>query len=117
MKAVLIVSHGSRSPKLRQEIEWLIHLLRQKSSIPIFHYAFLEMESPTILEGIDQCVGDGATEINVLLNFLNSGKHVDEDIPNIVYQGQLTYPHVRFQISRPVGQHKDIADLFISMIQ
>ncbi len=115
MKAILIVSHGSRSLKAKEEIECLIHLLKQKSVIPVFHYAFLEIENPTILEGIDQCVKDGASEIVVLLNFLNSGKYVDEDIPKIVYQGQLKYPSIKFQITRPVGQHEQISDLFVSM--
>ncbi|VAX34962.1 hypothetical protein MNBD_UNCLBAC01-703 [hydrothermal vent metagenome] len=116
MKSILIVSHGSYSPKLKDELKWLIHLLKQKSVIPIFHYAFLEIQEPTILNGIDQCIKDGATEVVVLLNFLNSGKHVDDDIPKIVYQAQLKHPAIKFQISRPVGQHKQIADLFINMI-
>ena len=116
MKSILIVSHGSHSPKTKKEVEWLVHILKEKSSVPIFQYAFLEIEHPSIPDGIDRCIERGATEVIVLLNFLNSGKHVDSDIPKIVSLAQLKYPHIQFQITRPVGQHKQIADIFLSMI-
>src|SRR3989338_4424667 len=112
MKAILIVSHGSHSPSGKKEIEWLVHVLKERSSVPIFEYAFLEIEQPNIPDGIDGCIKRGAAEVIVLLNFINSGKHVDEDIPKIVSMAQLKYPHIKFQITKPVGQHKQIADLF-----
>ena len=117
MKAVLLISHGSRSPKTKEEISALVKDLKVHSGIPIFEYAFLEIEHPSIPEGIDICVAQGAREIIVLLNFLNSGRHVDTDIPQIVDQAAKKYPQVRFAISSPVGQHPKIASLFIDLIQ
>ena len=90
--------------------------LKEKSKISIFEYAFLEVTHPSIPEGIEVCVTKGATEIIILLNFLNSGRHVDEDIPNIVDEARTRYPNVRFQITEPVGQHSEIIDLFVDMI-
>jgi len=116
MKAILLISHGSRSPKTIQEIKALVNLLKVKAGAGIFEYAFLEIESPNISEGIRNCVKRGAKEILVLLNFLNSGKHVDEDIPQIVKEVSQQYPNVKVSVSRPVGQHEGIADLFLSMI-
>ena len=117
MKAVLLISHGSHSPKTAKEVESLIENLKKKSTVKIFHYAFLEIASPSIPEGIDLCVKDGATEVIVLFNFLNSGKHVDEDIPNILKEARLKYPGVKIEMTKPVGQHPQITDLFLDMIK
>ena len=73
MKAILLVSHGSRSPKTKEEISDLVDILRQRLPRRIVEFAFLEIEAPNIPEGIDKCVSQGAAEIVVTLNFLNSG--------------------------------------------
>ena len=116
MKAVLLVSHGSHSPKAKEENSRLLSRLREKGEADIFRFAFLEIEKPSIPEGIDNCVKDGAAEIIVLLNFLNSGRHVDEDIPRIAREARAKYPKVKLVISKPVGQHKRIDELFLDMI-
>ncbi len=117
MKSVLLVSHGSHSPKTKKEVARLINSLHRRSKIPIFEYAFLEIESPSIQQGIDICVNQGAREVVVLLNFLNSGKHVDEDIPRIIKEAQRKYPEIKFRITQPIGQHKQIGELFLEIIK
>lgn len=116
MKAVLLVSHGSRSSKTKQEVHALVRALKHKTRIKIFEYAFLDVESPTIPKGLDRCVGKGATEVMVLLNFLNSGRHVDRDIPAIVRKAQKKYGKVKLTMSQPIGQHPQIACLFVDLI-
>ena len=116
MKAILLVSHGSRSSKTKEEVAALVETLRKRVKADIFEFAFLELESPGIPEGIDMCVAKGADQIIVLLNFLNSGRHVDTDIPAIIHEAQNKYPRVRFFITGPVGQHTRIADLFADLI-
>jgi sirohydrochlorin ferrochelatase len=116
MKAILLVSHGSRSPKTKEEISALVNILRQRIPEVIVEFAFLEIEAPSIPEGIDKCVSQGAAEIIITLNFLNAGRHVDEDIPAIVFSAKKQYPQVKFTISEPIGQHSQIPNLFIDLI-
>ena len=116
MKAILLVSHGSRSPKTKEEISILVDDLRHRLPGMIVEFAFLEIEPPSIPEGIDQCVSQGALEVIVTLNFLNAGRHVNEDIPSIVRDAQKKYPQIKFVISKPVGQHPQIPNLFIDLI-
>jgi sirohydrochlorin ferrochelatase len=116
MKAILLVSHGSRSPKTKEEISALVKVLRQRLPGDIVEFAFLEIEAPSIPEGIDKCVSQGATVVVVTLNFLNAGRHVDTDIPAIVLAAQKKYPQVKLTISKPVGQHARIPDLFVDLI-
>ena len=116
MKAVLLVSHGSRSPKTKEEISFLVDVLRQRLSPTIIEFAFLEIEAPSIPEGIDSCVSQGAAVVMVVLNFLNAGRHVNKDIPAIVLAARKKYPQVQFAITKPVGQHPQIPNLFIDLI-
>ncbi|MBI4309434.1 MAG: CbiX/SirB N-terminal domain-containing protein [Candidatus Omnitrophica bacterium] len=116
MNAVLLISHGSRSRKTKEEVALLADDLKKRAGIAVFEYAFLEIESPSIPQGIDSCVAKGATRVIILLNFLNSGRHVDQDIPAIVEEAARQYPCVRFSITGPVGQHPKIAELFLDLI-
>ncbi|MBP9855064.1 MAG: CbiX/SirB N-terminal domain-containing protein [Candidatus Omnitrophica bacterium] len=116
-KAALVISHGSRSSKTKEEVIELVNQLKGKTDFSILEYAFLEIETPSIPEGIDLCVEKGATIIIVLLNFLNSGRHVDEDIPNIIQQSRQKHKNVSIKISRPVGQHPGILNLFTDLLK
>jgi sirohydrochlorin ferrochelatase len=112
MTGILIISHGSRHPQTKRELEALAAELRKNNANLHIAYAFLEIETPSIPEGIDGCVKAGSDKVLILLNFLNSGKHVDEDIPRIVNEARKIYPAVRFDISRPIGLHPGITKLF-----
>lgn len=116
-KAALVISHGSRSSRTKEEVQVLIEHLKGKTDYSIMDYAFLEIETPSIPEGIEQCIKKGAKEILIVLNFLNSGRHVDEDIPAIVDKCRAKHPTITIKISRPIGQHPGIIDLFSDLIR
>ena len=117
MKAILLISHGSHSPEAKEEVSLLLDKLKKKNHGEVFEYAFLEIESPSIPEGIQSCVEKGAKEIVILLNFLNSGRHVNQDVPRIISEAKVKYPHVSFVLTLPVGQHPNIIDLFLDLIK
>ena len=115
-KGVVLISHGSRLSKTKEEVIVLVDKLKALSGIDIIEYAFLEIESPSIPEGIERCISKGANNVIVLLNFLNAGRHVDVDIPAIVKEVSLKYPAVNITITKPVGQHERITDLFLDLM-
>ncbi len=117
MKYFLIISHGSHYPKTKKEIKELVEKLRERITFGIVEYAFLEIESPSIPEAIDLCAQRGANEIVLILNFLNSGKHVDGDILLIINDARKKYSNINFKISKPVGQHPSIADIFFELME
>ena len=116
MKAALLISHGSRFAETKKEVKRLVRALKAQSRLDVFEFAFLELEEPSIPEGIDICVQKGATEIVILFNFLNSGRHVDRDIPEIIEKARKRHPHIPIKVTPPVGQHKKIAELFLEML-
>ena len=116
MKALLLVAHGSRRAKSNQEVVEMSKKLKKhcEGEFDFVNPAFLELADVLIPDGIKQCVEDGATSIIVLPYFLNSGRHVVEDIPNIVNAEKENYPDVPITISSHLGASEMMMDVLIS---
>ena len=116
MKALLLVAHGSRRKQSNDEVILLAEKLKNNCSrqYNIVNAAFLEVAEVLIPDGIKQCVTEGATSIIVLPYFLNSGRHVVEDIPNIINECIGQYPHTNISLAPHLGASPLIMDLLIS---
>lgn len=116
MKALLLIAHGSRRKQSNEEVVVLADKLKQNCAeqYNIIHAGFLELAETLIPDGIKKCVDDGATSIIVLPYFLNSGRHVVEDIPNIVEETRPDYPDVEIKIAQHLGASGLMMDLLIS---
>jgi len=116
MKALLVIAHGSRRQQSNEEVKVIAEKLKSTCSdeYPIIHPAFLELAEPLIPDGIKNCVDDGATEIIILPYFLNSGRHVIEDIPDIVNSTITDYPNVNVKLAKHLGASDLMMDILIS---
>ncbi len=117
MKAVLLISHGSRSQKAHAEVQELAQKLKAETKMAILEYAFLEVESPTIPEGIASCVKKGATAIVILPHFLNSGNHVLKDIPEIIEKEKNKYPKISITMKPHLGSSDQIQKIYSDLIK
>jgi len=104
-QALLLVSHGSRRSQSNTEVIELTEKIRPltEGRFEIVRAAFLELADPLIPQGIEQCIKDGASSVMVLPYFLAAGRHVAEDIPEIVEQAQRDYPDINIQVIRHIG--------------
>ena len=116
MKAVLLVSHGSRSRKSHDEVVQLADWLKQHSDFEIVQHAFLDVDQPTIPEAIKLCADQGARQVIVLLNFLNSGNHVLKAIPALIEQARQKYPTLSFQMTPHIGASRGFPQLFGNLL-
>jgi len=116
MKALLLIAHGSRRQQSNDEVYVLADKLKNNCAeqYDIVHAGFLELAETLIPDGIRQCVDDGATSIVVLPYFLNSGRHVIEDIPGEVNETRALYPQVDIKIAPHLGASELMMDLLIS---
>lgn len=116
MKALLLVAHGSRRQESNDEVILLVDKLRKKcfAQYNIVHAAFLELAEVLIPDGIKKCIDEGASSVVVLPYFLNSGRHVTEDIPNIVNDTIKYYPDVDIRIAPHLGASDLMMELLIA---
>jgi len=116
MKALLLIAHGSRRKESNDEVVVIADRLKSICSgqYDIIHSGFLELAEMLIPDGIKKCVDDGAKTIIVLPYFLNSGRHVTEDIPNIVNDTIPNYPDVEIKIAQHLGASPLMMDLLVA---
>ncbi len=116
MKALLLIAHGSRRKQSNDEVVILAERLKLNCSeqYEIIHAGFLELAETLIPDGIKKCVDDGATSIVVLPYFLNSGRHVVEDIPDIVNDTKPYYPNINIKIAPHLGASDLMMELLIT---
>jgi len=116
MKSLLLIAHGSRRQQSNDEVKEMAEKLKRRCSdeYAIIHAGFLELADPLIPNGIKMCIDDGATSVTVLPYFLNSGRHVIEDIPNIVNETKKDFPEIDIKISSHLGASTLMMDLLIS---
>ena len=116
MKELLLVAHGSRRKQSNDEVILLAEKLKHECSqqYSIVNAAFLELSEVLIPDGIKQCVTDGASSIIVLPYFLNSGRHVVEDIPHIINDCIGKHPGIEISLAAHIGASSLMVDLLIS---
>ena len=121
MRALLVVAHGSRRAASNEEVKVLTdQLRRQIVSLPEAHFgfvhcAFLELADPSIPDGLKECANQGAAEVIVLPYFLSAGRHVAQDIPDIVEKVAPTMAGVNIKIAPYLGTATGLPELMLEL--
>ncbi|MEO7426600.1 MAG: CbiX/SirB N-terminal domain-containing protein [Fibrobacteria bacterium] len=108
---LVLLGHGSKSLKTRDEMEELAAKLQAASPGLQVMAAFLTLLEPDLPRTVATAVQAGAEEIHVLPLFFFSGKHVLEDIPALVADLRSQYPRLRLTLREPLGHHPGFFDL------
>jgi sirohydrochlorin ferrochelatase len=121
MRNLLLVAHGSRREASNDEVRDLTNQLQshidsyERPPFEKIGCAFLELASPSIPEGLEDYVSEGAKDITVLPYFLSAGRHVSEDIPAEVEKVRDKYPEINIKIADYLGSSTGICDLLLSL--
>jgi sirohydrochlorin ferrochelatase len=111
--ALLIVDHGSRRKAANQMLNEVADILRQKRPDLIVHIAHMELAEPTIQQGVDACVNDGASEIILHPYMLSPGRHATEDIPHMATEAASKHPNLKIDVTAPLGLHEKLGDIIL----
>ena len=98
-RAVLLVGHGSKIEGSNDAMNRVVDELRRREPSTFFKTAFLELQSPSIPDGIHLCLQQGAEEIIVVPYFVQTGRHVVQDIPRIVQEAQAAHPKILISLA------------------
>ncbi|UQZ85782.1 Sirohydrochlorin cobaltochelatase [Paenibacillus konkukensis] len=117
MNAVLFVGHGSKDAEGNEEVREFVRTIAGEMDQQLVETCFLEFESPTIAQGIERCVRQGASQIAIVPITLFSAGHAKIHIPAAIDEAKLRYPSVQFTYGRPIGVHEQVLDILASRLE
>ena len=77
----------------------------------------MELAEPSIKTAFSRCVEQGATRIICHPYFLSRGRHVKEDIPELVAAAASENPSITYSIAEPLGVQEGILSLIDQSIK
>ncbi len=114
---ILVLGHGSSLPHNRALIEKIAEMVADHDGV-VVRTAYLNMEKPTLKEGLANFGGTGVDKIVALPIFLAHGVHTLEDIPkelnldgNMTGSTEIDGKTVDIVYAAPFGADPVIADL------
>lgn len=111
-RPLLMVGHGSRDMQGRQGFLDFAHAYQGLDSSRPVVPCFLELTTPSIQEGVDQCVAQGYTEFSVLPILLFAARHNKFDVTNELDRAKARHPQIRFYYGRHFGITPAILELW-----
>jgi len=112
-KALIIISHGSRSQDAVAAFTEIVDLVREKGEFDQVAGAHMEHSKPSIPQAIEQVAQTGAQEIVFVPYFLYEGIHIKEDIPHLLDEISRDYPDIRFKLAKPIGVEPVLAGILV----
>src|ERR687895_2901610 len=113
-KALLIVDRGSREPDVRQELEQICLMTKQRTGYDYVDYSFLEVLPPFIAEGINHCIAAGASSITVMPYFLYPGMKLKDTVKQSAKIGKDN--RLNLVITKPLSYHPMMVQLILDRI-
>src|SRR5438270_3142541 len=103
--SLLLVGHGSRSPKgVDAYWEFAAVLQREAPELDV-GCGFIELAEPDLDTAIDRLVAGGATRVVAVPLVLLGAGHLKNDGPAALARGRERHPDVDFRYARDLGIH------------
>lgn len=111
MKALILLSHGSRRPESNAEMEALGAQIQALPANPFAHVAcaFQQFAEPGFEQTVEDLIDRGVSNIVVLPLFLASGSHVLVDVPSMIKAARAQHPRVSMTVMPHLGQTLGLA--------
>ena len=81
---ILAMGHGSRLPHNKEVITKVANMIAEKYPDTVVRIGFMNMNDPTMEEGLEAFENTGVSSIIAVPLFLAHGVHTTEDIPEIL---------------------------------
>lgn len=122
---VLVVGHGSKLQFNKDIVTSAAARLERMNGLGPVTAAFMNMNEPTIRQGIETLVAQGVDVIYVQPCFLASGIHLTEDIPNALglkagqYETEMNVDGktVVLRYSEPIGDDERVAHILADRVR
>ena len=108
MKAILLFGHGARNPDWAAPFHRIREAILKHRQDACVEIGFLELIRPTLDEGIDSLVAQGARQIVIVPIFMAAGSHVRKDLPLMAAAAMERYPGLAIELAEPVGEATEV---------
>ena len=116
---ILVLGHGSSLPYNKEVVCAVADMIAKSNENAIVKTAFLNVNNPTIQEGLKGFEGTGVTRIVAMPCFLAHGVHTMQDIPRVlgIKEGdnrtmiQLGGDAIELVYAEPLGADPGIANI------
>ncbi|MDM0086314.1 MULTISPECIES: CbiX/SirB N-terminal domain-containing protein [unclassified Variovorax] len=109
--AVVLFAHGSRDARWREPVEAVARRMGELQPGVAVACAYLELVEPDLPTAAARLIADGARSLRVVPLFLGMGKHVREDLPQLLDALRSAHPEVAFSLVPAVGETAEVIDL------
>ncbi len=116
---ILALGHGSKLPYNKEVVTGVANIIAEKYENTVVRTGFMNMNGPTMDEGLKSFEGTGVSTIVAVPIFLAHGVHTTEDIPQILGISredrkttiQLNGNDITLIYAEPLGADSLVADL------
>lgn len=115
--AVILLSHGSRAQEAKTVLEAYQFMLEKSCCCDIVATASLQFNQPDLPASLAEVVKRGAKRIIVAPLFLYQGRHVQDDIPEIIRREREKYPDVELALAGHIGADERVAQVILDRIK
>jgi sirohydrochlorin cobaltochelatase len=112
-RALILLAHGSRAPQTLEEMEKLAAKLQHSRKGMLVKPAFLSLIKPDLATALDEVASQDLIQAHILPLFLFTGKHILEDIPELIQASRIRHPKVKLVLHKPIGRHAGFADFLL----
>ena len=114
-RPLLMVGHGTRNPKGRQDLIDFGNIYHQLDpSRPVIP-CFLELTGPSIQDGVDQCIEQGYTDISVLPILLFAARHYKFDVTGELDRANARHATTAPELTFHYGRHFGITPAILGL--
>ena len=107
---IILFAHGSRDALWRLPIEAVADRMRALSPNVLVDCAYLELTEPDLQETVKGMALKSIQHVSIVPMFLGVGRHAREDLPVLVRNLQVLYPHIHFELRKAIGEEMSITD-------
>lgn len=115
-QAIVLIDHGSRRAAANEHLEQIARRVAERKPDVLVRCAHLEIEPPSLLEALEACIAEGATQIVVHPFFLSPGRHSQQDIPALIEEARAQHPSAEIRLSEALGLHPKLVDVVLERI-
>ena len=109
-RAIILFAHGSSNPTWREPFDAIAQQVRTLAPDARVELAFLEIMSPNVHEVVRECAQVGIQNIRIVPLFFGVGKHIAEDLRDLVAAVQTEFPEIQIEIAPAVGQSEAVRE-------